>query len=121
MYYFLIFVHVVTCIFLMATILLQAGRGGGLTDSGGDTAQSVLGTQAPSVLKRATEVGAVLFLVLSLVLAMMTTRRGKSIFEGKNVMMPKVQGVTMPVADNQPVAIADVAPDGGVPEPEPVL
>lgn len=120
MYYFLIFVHVIVRIFLMVTILLQAGRGGGLTESMGDSAQSVLGTQAPTVLKRATEVGAVLFLVLSLVLGMMTTRRGRSLFENVKVPVPgNVKGVTQPIAQPQPESLPDIAPDA-VPETEPV-
>ena len=69
MYYILITVHVLSCLFLLATILLQAGRGGGLTEAFSGQAQSVLGTQAPTVLKKATTLSAVLFLVLSLVLA----------------------------------------------------
>lgn len=83
MYIFLIIVHVIICLILIATILLQAGKGGGLTEMfGGDTAQSVLGTQAPSILKKATEIAAVGFLVTSLVLGMVTARRGRSLFEG---------------------------------------
>ena len=68
MYFILIIIHIIVCIILIATILLQAGRGGGLTEAfgGSDTIQSVLGTQAPIVLKRATEISAVVFLITSL-------------------------------------------------------
>lgn len=91
MYILLIAVHIIICIILIATILLQAGRGGGLTEAfGGETAQQVFGTQAPIVLKRATEVSAILFLVTSLLLGMVTARRGRSLFAGAD--LSKVQG-----------------------------
>jgi len=74
---------VIVCLILIATILLQAGKGGGLTDmfGGGDAAQSVLGTQAPALLKKITEGSAIAFLITSLILGMVTARRGRSLFE----------------------------------------
>lgn len=99
MYIALIIVHVILCIVLIVTILLQAGRGGGLTEmAGGDTAQSVLGTQAPALLKKVTEVSAVGFIVTALVLGMVTARRGRSLFEGSS--LPPVsssQEMSLPV------------------------
>jgi len=57
MYMFIIAVHVIVCVILIATILLQAGRGGGLAESiTGSGMQSMFGTQAPTMLKKATEV-----------------------------------------------------------------
>ncbi|MCK5450650.1 MAG: preprotein translocase subunit SecG [Candidatus Omnitrophica bacterium] len=100
MYIFLIVVHVIACLILIATILLQAGRGGGLTEAfTGDATQSVLGTQAPVVLKKATTVSAVLFLVTSLSLGITTARQGRSLFE-KN-MLPAVP--VLPVQTEVPV------------------
>ena len=86
MYIVLIAIHIIICIILIATILLQAGRGGGLTEAfGGETAQQVFGSQAPIILKRATEVSAILFLVTSLLLGMVTARRGRSLFAGADL------------------------------------
>ncbi len=81
MFAFLIVVHIVVCIILIAVILLQAGKGAGLTEAfgGGETIQQVLGTQAPVVLKKATAVSAILFLVTSLLLGMVTAMTGKSL------------------------------------------
>ncbi|MFH1552213.1 MAG: preprotein translocase subunit SecG [Candidatus Omnitrophota bacterium] len=82
MYIVLIIIHIIVCLILIAVILLQAGRGGGLTEMfGGETAQSVLGTHAPVVLKKITEASAIAFLITSLLLGMVTARRGKSLFE----------------------------------------
>ena len=96
MYTLLIIIHVIMCIILISTILLQAGRGGGLTEAfgGGETAQSILGTQAPVVLKKITEGSAIAFLVTSLLLGMVTARRGKSLFD--RARLPE-----MPVASQE--------------------
>jgi len=80
----------VVCLILISVILLQAGKGGGLTETfgGGEATQSILGTQAPVILKKATTVAAVAFLVTSLVLGMVTSRRGRSLLSG--MRMPTV-------------------------------
>ena len=108
MYYILLSIHIITCLFLIVSILLQAGKGGGLTDTFGGQTQSVLGSQASDVLKKATEISAILFLVLSLLLAMLTTRRGKSLFQQMKVPV-KVSAATatvneFPVTDAAPMA-----------------
>ncbi|MFH1665846.1 MAG: preprotein translocase subunit SecG [Candidatus Omnitrophota bacterium] len=83
MFALLIVVHIIVCIVLIATILLQAGKGGGLTEAfGGGSVQSVLGTQAPGVLKKATEISAIVFIITCLLLGIVTARRGRSLFEG---------------------------------------
>ncbi len=80
MYIVLIVIHIIVCFILILTILLQAGRGGGLTESlGGDTTQSVLGTQAPVLLKRTTEISAIVFLITSLLLGVVSTGKNRSL------------------------------------------
>jgi preprotein translocase subunit SecG len=89
MYIVLIIIHIVVCLILILTILLQAGRGGGLTESfGGDTTQSVLGTQAPVMLKRATEISAIVFLITSLLLAVVSSGRNRSLLN--RMRMPDI-------------------------------
>lgn len=87
---FLIIIHVIACIFLIAVILLQAGRGGGLSDiAGGSQAQSILGTETNTFMKRLTEIFAVIFILTSLTLGIISTHRGKSLMDlnrgGQNV------------------------------------
>lgn len=97
MYYFLIGVHVIVCIFLILVVLLQAGRGGGMSGMiGGGQPQSLFGTQTNAFMTRATEVFAVLFVVTSLTLGIMTTQRGKSLVVGRTGA-----GITLP-AGTQP-------------------
>lgn len=110
MYIILIVIHVIVCLVLISTILLQAGRGGGLTEmAGGDNMQSFLGTQAPVLLKKATTASAIAFMVTSLLLGMITARRGKSVFD-------KVQFPTIPQQTGtsgtipQSIPLEDIAP-----------
>ena len=89
MYIFLIVIHIIVCLILILTILLQAGRGGGLTETGGsDSPQSVLGTQAPLLLKRATEVSAIVFLITSLLLAVISSGKNRSLLN--KMRMPEM-------------------------------
>jgi len=74
--------HVIACIILIAVILLQAGRGGGLSETfGGESQQTIFGTKTSLFLSRATIVAAGLFLFTSLLLGIMTSRRGKSLID----------------------------------------
>lgn len=106
MYIFLIVLHVVVCLVLIFVVLLQAGRGGGFSDMmGSGQPQSVFGTQTNAFMTRATEVCAVLFIVTSLSLGMLSTQRGKSLIE-KNLSKINSQAASMPVplSKTQPIA-----------------
>jgi len=82
LYGFVIFIHVVASFLLIAVILLQAGRGGGLSDTfGSDSSQTIFGTKASVFLTKATVVAACLFLFTSLFLGIMTSRRGRSLID----------------------------------------
>jgi len=96
LYGLVIAIHVIACFVLIAVILLQAGRGGGLSETfGGDSAQTIFGTKASVFLAKATVVAASLFLITCLVLGIMTSRRGKSLIDLKKT---RVLPVTIPSA-----------------------
>lgn len=101
MYGIVITIHVVASIVLIAVILLQAGRGGGLSESfGSSSTQSILGTKTSVFLKRATAVSAIVYIITCLSLAVMTSHRGRSLV---------ARGPSMPIpAQGQ-------APAGAVP------
>jgi len=83
MYYFLIAIHVIASLMLILVILLQAGRGGGLADNfGGAQAQSIFGTKTATVLTKATSVAAIIFLSTSLILAVASGHRARSLMAG---------------------------------------
>ncbi len=103
MFGFVIVIHVIACIFLVIVVLLQAGKGGGLTDMGGtNQANSVFGTQTNQFMTRLTEVFAVMFIVTSVSLAIMSSQRGKSLVERRAQDLPKA-----------PVAAATMATKAG--------
>jgi preprotein translocase subunit SecG len=68
--------HVLVCIFLMLTVLLQAGKGGGMgaTFGGGSSMGTVFGgSGAGNFLRRLTVAAAVVFMLTSMTLAWMAT------------------------------------------------
>jgi len=67
------------CLLLLALILVQRGRGGGLAGAFGGLGgggESAFGTRAVSTAKKATAVLAALFILLSATLYMVQGRRG---------------------------------------------
>lgn len=98
LYIIVIAVHVIVCIVLIAIILLQAGRGGGLSEAfGGDSSQTIFGTKVSVFLTKATVVAASLFLITCLGLGIMTSRRGRSLIELKGKKGVPVRLPTVPV------------------------
>ncbi|MBI3252892.1 MAG: preprotein translocase subunit SecG [Candidatus Omnitrophica bacterium] len=86
MYIFLIGLHVMACLVLILVVLLQAGRGGGFSEmAGGGQPQSIFGTQTNTFMTRATEVCAVIFIITSLSLGIVSTQRGKSLMERRRI------------------------------------
>ena len=79
---FLSILHIGACITLILVILLQAGRGSGLSDmfgASGQQQQKLFGTQTNSLMQRATTICAILFIVTSITLGIVTTKKGKSL------------------------------------------
>ena len=76
MYGFLLTLLVLDGLFLGVVILLQAGKGGGLAAMGGGAAATDVlgGRQATALLTRATWIAGTVFMVLSLVLAILSSR-----------------------------------------------
>ncbi len=87
MYSILIVVHVIISLFLIAVILLQAGKGGGVADTfGGSQMQNLFGTKSTTILTKLTAVCAIGFIVTCISLAVISSRQGRSIID--NVRVP---------------------------------
>ena len=114
MYLLVMIVHVISSLVLILVILLQAGRGGGLADIAGGQPQSILGTQTNAFMTRATEVCAVIFIITSLTLGIMSTHRGKSLMERQNLSkIVQTQAPAVPAAPAAaPVADAKTPVEG---------
>lgn len=74
-------VHIVVSFVLIAVILLQAGRGGGVAETFGGSTQSILGTRGVAFLTRATTACATIFMLTSLTLAILSAQKGRSLME----------------------------------------
>ncbi|MFH0763836.1 MAG: preprotein translocase subunit SecG [Candidatus Omnitrophota bacterium] len=102
LYGLVIAIHVIASLMLIAVILLQAGRGGGLSETfGGSSTQTILGTKTSVFLKRATAASAVIYIFTCLTLAVLTSHRGRSLVSQGKMAAPISQGTgaPMPFAD----------------------
>ncbi len=95
--------HVLVCLFLILVVLLQTGKGADLAGAfGGGGSQTAFGARgATTFLHKLTTVSAVIFMVTSLVLAVLASRPGGTV-----------------VQEETPVA-SDAPGDAGIPPPEP--
>ena len=99
MYMFVLVIHIIVSLILVAVILLQTGKGGGLAETfggGGSSQTTIFGQKAGAFLTKATEVSAVLFLCTSLSLAYLSSKRQKSIMDGVRTI-PVSQETQVPV------------------------
>src|SRR5213592_3904765 len=83
MEYLLIGVHVLVCLVLIGVVLLQSGKAADLAGAfGGGGSQTALGSRgAATVLTKATTISAILFMITSLSLAILGSRRTGSVLE----------------------------------------
>lgn len=81
----LVSVHIFVSLFLIIVILLQAGRGQGLSwGTFGGTPQSILGTKTASFFTRLTTICAFLFLFTCIGLNVVETQKSKSLLSLNN-------------------------------------
>jgi preprotein translocase subunit SecG len=76
LFYLIVFLHVAACLFLIAVVLLQQGKGQDLASAfGGGGTQTAFGPRgSATVLSRATTILAGLFMVTSLALSIVRPR-----------------------------------------------
>jgi preprotein translocase subunit SecG len=107
LYGLVITIHVIVSLILISVILLQAGRGGGLSESfGGSSTQTILGTKSSVFLKKATAISAVLYILVCLLLGVMTSHRGRSLVARGSSQAP------LPASGGYPQSAPDGSPLG---------
>ena len=102
LYGFVIAIHVIASLVLIAVILLQAGKGGGLNEAfGGGSTQTILGTKTSVFLKKATAACAVIYILACLLLAVMTSHQGRSLVakQGMPIGGAPASGAPNPFSD----------------------
>jgi len=97
LYGLVIAVHVLVSLVLIAVILLQAGRGGGLSESfGGSSTQTIFGTKTNVFLMRATTASAIIYILTCLTLGAMTGHRGRSLVSSMPIAQTGQEKAPMP-------------------------
>ncbi|OIP39794.1 preprotein translocase subunit SecG [Candidatus Desantisbacteria bacterium CG2_30_40_21] len=72
----LIILHYTLCAMLILIILLQAGKGGGLASAfGGGASETIWGTRRGNIMTRITAGGVTLFMIASLLLAIILPKQ----------------------------------------------
>lgn len=110
MYGFVLMIHILVCIVLIAVILLQGGRGGLSEALGGAAAQSLFGGGAATVLTRVTGICASVFVVTCLSLAYLSTVRGRSVMERYQTLSPESLPLVPPTTPSGPDAAQPATP-----------
>jgi preprotein translocase subunit SecG len=82
-------VHIIVCFFLIGVVLLQSGKSGDIAAAfGGQGSQTAFGPRgAATVLTKATTWSAIIFIVTSIALSILTARGGghsKSVLSGES-------------------------------------
>ena len=93
---FFLIIHTLICILLCLVILMQSGRGGGLTESF-SSAESVFGAKTNSFMVRTTTVFASIFLVTCLTLAFLSSRRDRSLMSDSSLLKKESTPRGLPV------------------------
>jgi preprotein translocase subunit SecG len=86
----IIFFHVLACLVLILTVLLQAGSEAGLSGSFGGSSDTLLGAKSSSFLTKFTTSMAIVFMVTSLVLAVVASKRNRSVVMSSKTIEPAV-------------------------------
>lgn len=92
---FILVIHVIVCILLVIAILMQAGRGGGLTETF-QSAENMFGTQTNVFMVRLTTILAAMFISTSLILALNSSKGEKSLMANKKLLAAVPKSAPVP-------------------------
>ncbi|MDP3142739.1 MAG: preprotein translocase subunit SecG [Candidatus Omnitrophota bacterium] len=94
-----IVLHILISILLITVILMQSGRGGGLTEGLAAGAESIFGSKTNAFMVRATTGLAIAFLITCLGLAFLSTQRSKSLMERRPAQKDAPAAAVVPAAN----------------------
>ena len=113
----LLVLHVLVAFFLIGVVLLQGGRGGLGDALGGSGGSSLFGGGGNTVMTKVTGLGAAIFVVTCLLLAKLSTDRGRSVIERMPAALPEAVPIDVIPAPGEadPVADTDETPAAALP------
>jgi preprotein translocase subunit SecG len=113
----LLVIYVLDCIFMGLVIMMQRSKQEGLGAAfGGGFTESVWGAQTSQVLVKATVYAAIIFFILSIILARLYSNRNAMIEQGSAVQQELMKPVAAPA---KPAAPSTTAPAPVAPTPTP--
>lgn len=118
MYALILILHVVVCFLLIAVILVQGGRGGMAEALGGSGSQSLFGGGANVVMTKVTAIGAAIFMVTCVSLALLSTHRGRSVIEQMRLAPSGGAGI-LPAPVEAPAEVIPASAELPAPPAEP--
>lgn len=113
---FLIVLHVIACVFLIAVVLLQRGKGAemGAVFGGGASSTVFGGRGAGNFLTRLTTISAVVFMSTSLALSYyLTAESADRLFDDEAALEEAAGGESTPLFEEVGIAPAEEAPAEG--------
>src|SRR5688500_10727193 len=120
---FITVIHVIVCVFLMLTVLLQSGKGGGMGAAfgGGNTGTVFGGSGASQFLRRLTVGAAVIFMVTSMLLAYLASQSSEDALRAFSASQRRQRELKEQLREEALEGTAPAAPDvpedlGGAPE-----
>jgi preprotein translocase subunit SecG len=116
LYFLIMFVHILACLFLIAVVLLQQGKGQDLASAfGGGGTQTAFGPRgSATVLSRATTILAAVFMITSLTLSLLRPTRA-----GVLEQVPGVAATPTPAASAAPTVAPPPPAPASTPAPAP--
>lgn len=116
MYGFILVLHLIVCIALVAVVLVQSGKGGGLAGGAfGGATQTVFGGRgATDFITKATIWLGVTFFITSIVLAKLTTVTGPGVAK-KSLMQEQARKAVQTAPATLPSSPGRAAPGGAAP------
>jgi preprotein translocase subunit SecG len=107
----LVILYVLVCIFLVLVVLLQQGKGADLAGAfGGGGSQTSFGPRSTTnIMHRMTTASFVLFVVLSLALAILSGKQRSSVMDSVEAPAPAVIETTEEAVDEMTVPVVDEA------------
>lgn len=115
----ILIVHIIVCLFLIFIVLIQSGKGAELGAAFGGSGQTLFGARgAATVLSKLTTISAIVFMITSLLLAVVTTK-GSSVIkqtpgavqkQTKNIPQGTQGGPVQGAQPAQPMPAVPVAP-----------
>lgn len=115
----LLVVHIIVSLFLIFIILIQSGKGEGLSDvfGGGSSQTTIFGTRTGNFLTKATTASAIIFMITCLSLAFISKKAGNSVITQElikkqavekieKIMNPEKEAAQTPAAVEETVNVA---------------